>query len=260
MPEFKSWQSYSEFKWKVKRHNRYIRPPEIEEFLETVLSTSVHRKQKVLKGDNFWRSQLGHDWEKVKQNGDEFNIPCPLNSERMKPVYHRAREGRANPKGIPYLYLATDRETAMAEVRPWLGSFVSVGQLKTLNDLVLIDCSVEHKRGRLYFYLKEPDDPKEKEVAVWAEIDRSFSEPVTPNDNVADYVPTQIIAELFKNNGYDGIVYKSLLGEGMNVVLFDLNTAELINCFLFEVKTISFEFRETANPYFISKYYKKDKK
>lgn len=254
MPEFKSWESYNKFEWDVKKHNRYIRSPENEEFLQILLKTSEGRKAKVQKGKNFWRAQLGHCWEKIKQGGEEFKVPCPFSPERMKPNPDVAREGRANPKGISYLYAATNRKTAMAEIRPWIGSYISVGQFKLLKNIVLVDCSLKHGRG--IFYLEEPDS-KQKEAAVWAGIENAFSEPVNINDTVAEYVPTQIIAELFKSNGYDGIYYKSLLGKGYNVVLFDINAADLINCFLFEAKKVSFTFKETAAPYFLRKYYKK---
>ena len=49
----------------------------------------------------------------------------------------------------------------------------------------------------------EPD-PAEREKAVWAHIGQAFSEPMTRRDDSADYVPTQIIAELFKREGFDG--------------------------------------------------------
>lgn len=258
MPVFKSWQSYRNFERNVKRHNRYIRTSEMEEFLQTVLATSEKKKEKIPKDTIFWRAQLGHDWESVKQNGEEFEIPCPFSPARMKPVSHMAREGRANPKGIPYLYLATDRDTAMAEVRPWIGSYISVGQFKVFRNLLLANCSFEHEKD-FFFYFKEPD-AKKKEAAVWADIDSAFSKPVEPNDSLADYVPTQILTELFKNNGYDGIAYKSLLGKDHNIVIFDLNVSDLINCSLFEVKKASFQFKETAKPYFVSKYYKKELK
>ena len=48
----------------------------------------------------------------------------------MKPLGGRATDGRANPRGIPCLYLATTKETAMSEVRPWIGSYVSAGQFE----------------------------------------------------------------------------------------------------------------------------------
>ncbi len=54
---------------------------------------------------------------------------------------------------------------------------------------------------------------------VWSGIGHSFSNPVTRNDSVADYVPTQIISELFKKDGYDGLAFKSALGEGYYLIL-----------------------------------------
>ncbi|MFZ0569740.1 MAG: RES domain-containing protein [Rhodomicrobium sp.] len=44
----------------------------------------------------------------------------------MKPIPNWLSEGRANPRGIPYLYLASTRDTALAEVRPWIGSHITV--------------------------------------------------------------------------------------------------------------------------------------
>lgn len=90
----------------------------------------------------------------------------------MKPLPHSAREGRVNPKGIPCLYLADDKDTAMAEIRPWVGSYISVGQFKTLRNLNLVDCSVKHAQG-LTFYHTEPA-PAEREEAVWAEMTALF--------------------------------------------------------------------------------------
>ena len=76
---------------------------------------------------------------------------------------------------------------------------------------------------------------------------------------MADYVPTQIIAELFKVSGFDGIAYRSSLGHGHNIALFDLDAAKLINCFLFEVKKITFDFAEASNPYFLRNHYETKK-
>ena len=56
------------------------------------------------------------------------------------------------------------------------------------------------------------------------------------------YVPTQIIAELFKSNGFNGVFYKSALSEGLNLVLFDINAATMVNCFVFSVREIKFSF------------------
>ena len=247
---FKSWNSYWAFSHIVRHRSRYIHSADVKDFLSNVLITSKERVRVIEAGSVFWRSQLGNDRRPVFQDGEEIaEEPAPFSRERMKPVQYAASEGRANPKGIPYLYLATDKETAMSEVRPWLGSNISVGQFNTVKELRLIDCSVNHAKGG-FFYFKEPSE-KEKDFAVWAHIDRAFSEPVTLSDKSSDYVPTQIIAELFKSEGFDGVVYKSALSDGFNLVLFDINAANIVNCSLYEAKEIKFSFSESANPYFI---------
>ncbi len=248
---FKSWNSYREFSQKVRHGSRYIHSAYVTEFLSAVLMTSKDRIKVIKTGSVFWRSQMGNDWRPVFHDGEETTeVPVPFSPERMKPIQFSALEGRVNPKGIPYLYLATDKETAMSEVRPWIGSNISVGQFKTVKELRLIDCSVHHAKGA-FFYFEEPSK-EEKELAVWAHIDRAFSEPVTPSDKSSDYVPTQIIAELFKSKGFDGVVYKSTLSNGFNLVLFDIDSAKIVNCFLYEAKQIIFSFSEIANPYFVS--------
>ena len=221
-------------------------------FLDAVLSTGKAKERVIKKDSNFWRAQIGNDWRSIFNDGAEIGEEaCPYPPSRMKPLPCLATEGRANPKGIPHLYLATNKETAMSEVRPWLGTNISVGQFKVKEALRLIDCSVHHGKG-LVLYLDEPDVEK-RELSVWTHIDNAFSKPVNSSDKTSDYVPTQIIAELFKSEGYDGIIYKSSLATGFNVVLFDMNIADLINCFLYEAEFIELKFKENSNPYFVRK-------
>jgi RES domain-containing protein len=194
-----------------------------------------------------WRAQLGHDYHPDEWDND---VPSPHGAARMKPLPDRAQEGRVNPKGIPCLYLATARDTAMSEVRPWVGSLVSVAQFRTVRALNIIDCSVHHARNPLF--LDEPTT-EDREQAVWANIDRAFSEPSTRSDDAADYAATQVLAELFQNLGYDGVAYKSTFGEtGFNVALFDLESATLINCALYIVDTVDYRFREQEGRYSIT--------
>jgi hypothetical protein len=252
MIEFKSWRSYWMFESSIKLHSRYIYPDEINQFLEAVVATSEGRRRQITSGNYFWRAQQGHAWQTIPQGSEEFDIQAPYPPKRMKPLSHTAREGRANAKGIPCLYLATDKKTAMVEVRPWIGSYISVGQFKILKELTLIDLSVHHEGSPLY--LKEPS-ALDRESAVWSHIDRAFSAPVTLDESSADYAPTQVLSELFRHHGYDGLIYKSLLGEGFNIVLFDMTTADMINCLLYQVKSIAFDFPEKpANSYFLKNH------
>jgi hypothetical protein len=255
MKAFKSWQSYSQFERAIKHQSRYIHSTELEIFCQTVLKTAEPRIESFPKDSILWRAQLGHGWR--FENEEVGEIPAPHEPERMCPRTERATEGRANPKGIPCLYLASNRETALAEVRPWVGSYVSVGQFKIVRELKVVNCTTERKG--FTFYFKEPS-PKKREEAVWSDIDKAFSKPVTPTDDVADYVPSQVLSELFKSKGFDGIGYRSSLGDEYNIALFDINSAEIINCFLYAVDGIKFDFSDMANPYYLSKHYKKMKR
>jgi hypothetical protein len=239
--------------------NRYIYKNNVSSFLEAVRATSKERERIFEPGVCVWRAQLGHDLcpvfsydedaDEIKREQTKVEIAeeeRPYPPARMKPNLSFATEGRANPKGIPYLYLADKQETAMSEVRPWPGATISVGEFKTNKKLRLVDCSVSHEDG---FILPQGFSEEEWKLRVWSEIDKAFSEPVIPSDRTSDYVPTQILAELFKSEGFDGIVYKSSLSAtGYNMVLFNLEVADLINCFLFKVKSMEFKFAQILGP------------
>lgn len=226
-----------------------MRKPEIDGFLQSVLATSKTRHVEVKVGAVFWRARVDHDWREVNQDNQTFEVPCAYAQKHMKPLPDRATDGRVNPKGIPCLYLATQKETAIGEVRPWIGSDISMAQFKITRELNIVDCGRDDHGVMIYW---EEPEAEEREKAVWSDINRAFSEPMTRSDDSADYVPTQIIAELFKSEGFDGIAYKSSFGEtGYNVALFDLEAAELINCGLHRVDKISLETSEQAETYIV---------
>jgi hypothetical protein len=175
----------------------------------------------------------------------------------MKPLSYRAHEGRVNPKGIPCLYLSDDRDTAMTETRPWIGSCVSVGQFVIVRELRVVDCTGDRKQGfwiSLHDPFKQPD-PATREDYVWGAINRAFSTPVTRGDDVAEYAPTQVLAEAFQSVGYDGIIYGSRLGKGKAIAIFDLTAAELANCELFRVEELLPKYASTGESYYVHRYY-----
>jgi hypothetical protein len=247
---FSSWRSYWDFARSVSSELRYFRSPEAESFLESVLCTSSKRQIKIKENSVLWRAQIGHDWRTETHHGEDFDVECAYRPNRMKPIPNRAMDGRVNPKGIPCLYLAKQKDTAICEVRPWIGSYVSIAQFKTCRELKIINCS--QIIDTPVYYFQEPD-PCERETAVWSSINKAFSTPMTRGDDSPDYVPTQIITEVFKKAGFDGIAYKSNFGEdGCNVALFDLEAASVINCALVRINKIQMEYSQSDNPYFVS--------
>jgi hypothetical protein len=233
---FKSWLDYAAFERAIMHRTRYVRDAEANQFLRNVLASAKRRIETVPPGF-VWRAQLGHCLEPVPQNAKLIgNVESPFPPERMKPLPDRAREGRANAKGIPCLYVASHKETAIAEVRPWIGSFVSVARMDIHRKLRVINCTT-HDTSSMVYIGREPP-PSKREEAVWSDIDRAFAQPVSVDDDHAAYAPTQVIAELFKMHGFDGIAYRSSLGLGHNMALFDLNIASVAACTLVEIKSV----------------------
>ena len=241
-----SWSDFLSFRQKTKRkirHLKYFHDNETQVFFNAILDTAQERIQIIPKGQKFWRAQLGcNDWPACDTDGTiiDYNA-VPYSPERMKPLADKVFEGRINSKGIPCLYLATNEKTAISEVRPWVGSYVTVAQFKTLRELKVIDCSC----GKIdpmnvsvtdmdKLWKLRPPTPEDAIKTIWRWIDKAFSEPVEDDDKITDYVPTQIIAELFKANDFDGIKcdgiqYQSLFNGGKNLALYDIGSAEQID-------------------------------
>ncbi|CAB4325875.1 MULTISPECIES: RES family NAD+ phosphorylase [unclassified Brucella] len=141
------------------------------------------------------RAQVAYGLRPIYQTGNDGeeiyidDIECAAHKARMMPFRDRAFDGRVNPRGIPCLYMATNDATAVSEVRPAIGAYVTVAGMKCLRELKLIDCSVLTEKHFIYF--NEPERAKIEE-AVWSDIDRAFSAPVDRSDDAAEYAPTQI--------------------------------------------------------------------
>jgi hypothetical protein len=247
MTEFDSWRDYFTFAHFVRTKARHILDERCQRFLDAVLESSEKRRAEIPNGVVLYRSQLANASRTqplCDENGVEVDcvdVEIPADRDRMVPKGDRAFEGRVNAKGTPCLYLATEPNTAMAEVRPWIGSLISVAAFQVVRDLTVVDCSSDSESG--WFFEKEPS-PEKREQRVWSDINRAFSEPVTRADDVADYAPTQVLGEAFKSRGFDGIVYGSKLGKGHNVALFDLKLAEPTNCHLFEAEALNPVFKD----------------
>lgn len=214
-----------------------------------------------------WRSQVGCNWHPDYQNqyDDEGNlisseyiddIEIPFHHERMLPNAEYCNAGRANAKGVAYLYVASDAQTAMSEVRPWIGSYVSLAQFNTTKKLKIVDLTLNKTKPREKLFVSknleqgmivQPLSPIEKRDLLWSNINDAFSKPVG-HESKNEYLPTQIIAEFFKSLSFDGIKYGSSVNKkGHNYVLFDVTSAKIIYTELHEVCDLNYQFDRVEN-------------
>lgn len=125
--------------------NRYVLTPRWEKFIKAIVETS-HKRVYILKeGTKLARARIGVK-EVQNQKYDFLLDTVPLPPDEMgAPPSEEAKDGRINPDGISYLYLANNKETAIAEARPWVGAEVSVGYFTILKGQKLINTSQDKK-------------------------------------------------------------------------------------------------------------------
>jgi hypothetical protein len=136
-----------------------------------------------------------------------------------------ARAGRMNPHGISVFYGATDCETAVAEVRPPVGSDVLVGRFEIIRPIQLLDLEAMQKAYKRGTCFNPTDVHAFKRAKFLRALGAIISRAVLPGDEPFEYLPTQAMAEYLSNREdleLDGILFGSAQtsSNGQNVVLF----------------------------------------
>jgi hypothetical protein len=176
--------------------------------------------------------------------GDPEDPKPHTGSEIGAPPPEKARPGRANAEGKIVLYCADQEGTAVAEVRPARGEYVSVAKVRATNELKILDLVTN----------PEPVNPFISEFGVnyWVEFNRllvafgaQLEKPLRARDDLTDYIPSQKLAEIIESSGADGIRYPSAMEPGgTNVVLFDPSKVEIGPSRLVEIESVHIEYGE----------------
>lgn len=147
--------------------------------------------------------------------------------EMGPPPPRRSSHGRANPPGIPYLYLGSEPASAVAEVRPHTGETACVADFTLNEGLSLIDLRDPRLALSPFSYGDEDQiGALRGDLALLGRLGEELTRPVLPQGAAIDYVPSQYLCELIKKAGYDGVLYSSSVGEGVNLALFDPGRAQ----------------------------------
>lgn len=169
------------------------------------------------KGTELYRARLHHN-----------TLEDAFKSEEMFcPPKHKATAGRANPLGIPFLYLSDNKETILYEIRASYLDEVSIGTFSLKNHLqskILISDFTENST------IFHPSRVAEriKSTLLKQKISDDLSKPMRRYDSELDYIATQFICEFIKiYTGVHGIKFRSSLHVlGNNLVIFDQNIME----------------------------------
>lgn len=204
------------FFWRLQRENYW----NVEKDAETALAPLLAQLVNVVPEDSrFWRARIGY---RVRAEGGQFD--GFVGFETFYSPYEKAAisspppidcgAGRLNRHGESLLYLASDANTALAEVRPSTGQEVSLGRFHSSRALNVVDFN----KLDIYDFCK--NDRTLTNYIELRNLGERFSAAVPPNRR-QQYSLTQLCAHLVRKLGYDGIVFQSSLAEGKNLVVFE---------------------------------------
>jgi hypothetical protein len=220
---------WNELREELKHSNRFFPKGEINldrlgEWLEYLL----HPPASLIR--NWYRARICED-------------DAPFGLEGMgAPPKKNASNGRANPVGIPYLYLASDGPTAISEVRPQTGHNVCIAEFELLGELKVID--LRHPRLTISpFYVEDVDGlvRLRGDIGLLEKLGHELTRPVLQSAAAFDYIPSQYLCEFVKSKGWDGVMYRSSVGNGVNIALFDVNRGRAISTSMSKVTGVKFD-------------------
>lgn len=222
---FLSWEKFSD---EIKTKNRFHLKNTLD--LEKLKFLFKNFQKEIPKGELFFRARICNDSQGFKID------------EMGNPPNYLTKSGRANPRGISYLYLSNDIVTTLYEVRASLYDFVSVGTFKLEDDIKVINLS---RHTYDVFRLAELESLEEVLIhsSFIDKLENELSKPRRRNDSELDYLPSQYLSELIKSMGYDGIEFKSSLNpNGINLAIFQPKKFNCIDVGVFDITNLHLDF------------------
>ncbi|WP_339864860.1 RES family NAD+ phosphorylase [Paremcibacter congregatus] len=176
---------------------------------------------------NIQAGELGTNWFRARVQEEDK----PYTADKMgAPPERKATHGRANPAGIPYLYLASDSTTAISEIRPHTGELINVAKFSIDRSLELVDLRRPRELVSPFVLADETEiSLLRQDIGFLEYLGNELMRPVLPKAAAIDYIPSQYLCEFIKKCGFAGVIYNSSVGEGINLALFNPDDAYISN-------------------------------
>ncbi len=225
-----SWKKFSD---EIKNVNRFHFKNNLD--LIKLKEIFAAYEKEIIKGRNFYRAR-------ICSHKEGYSI-----TEMGNPPNYKASDGRANPKGISYLYLSNDQKTSLFEVRSSLYDFVTIGKFKLLENLNVIKLSMQ--TIDIFTFI---DNDLLEDLIIHApfisRLEQELAKPHRRSDSDLDYLPTQYISEFIKSMGYDAIEFQSAQNtDGYNLAVFYPEKFACESVEVVEVVKLDLDYKSISN-------------
>ncbi|MEJ7821353.1 MAG: RES family NAD+ phosphorylase [Chitinophagaceae bacterium] len=166
--------------------------------------------------------------------------PPYTNKSMFCPPKDKATAGRANPIGIPFLYLSDNDKTVLYEIRASYLDEVSIGTF-ILNAEITNEIFISDFTESITIFHPSMVSERIKSTLLKQKISADLSKPMRRYDSELDYIPTQFICEFIKvYTGVQGIKFRSSLHTvGNNIVIFDQDIMQCIKVVKAKINKVS---------------------
>lgn len=222
----KEWHSLKE---KIKYQFRFFSGKDVESLS---WKNYFEYNEEIEPGESFYRGRTNEKENEEYKTAAELGMPPRENTPN----------GRANPHGIPCLYLTKNQDTTMHELRSVYGDKISIGEFKTKDILQIVD--FDKKPSLFEAYENDSLETEVKGYFLKKHIGEELSKPMRRYDyKDLEYVPTQFVCEYVKTLGFDGIMFSSAVHKGgKNLVLFNDNKVQFVGSTVKTVGETSMQF------------------
>ncbi|MFT4471444.1 RES family NAD+ phosphorylase [Arthrobacter sulfonylureivorans] len=178
-------------------------------------------------------------WYRARLTSND--VPYEL-KDMGAPPPHLAGHGRANPAGIPYLYLGSTRATSVAELRPHTGERACVAEFE-LASSELKFADLRDPRGLISPLFGDESQiiKLRADLPLLERLGDELTRPVQPRGAPYEYIPTQYLCEYIKTCGFDGVLYRSSVSsdDGINIAMFRPELAKAVHIEEVSVEQVS---------------------
>lgn len=189
-----------------------------------------------VRGRSFARARIGFSASGTNFETGEVDYVPFSSGDLMAPPPPIATTGRLNRQGVSFLYVTDDVQTALAEVRPHPGHIVSVGRIELSRPSVIADFT------SIALSSFSSSDENLDNFVFLRSIERDFSTPVVPEER-SSYLLGQLVADLLRDLGFDGVAYHSAVAAGRNYCFFEPERLRYIpkTGEVFQVRSLHYE-------------------
>ena len=240
----------------IMSENRFSVDQRFNDYLDRMIE---EYKESINSGKTFYRARIYEEpdvYEKWRNGVPSSELFKGYSEKDSGPNPNPMRPGRCNPKGISYLYAATDPDTAILEVCNKRNAVVSVAKIMITKEITAVNLANDIIFGKGACHSYEEFKQFELEMAVRAQIATEMNRTFFDE---GEYLLTQYICEYIKKKGVDCVLYQSAShagddfepregsSAGNNIVIFNREVYDVIGSDLYLINNIQIKKTEFKN-------------